>query len=138
MTKDYPITTKAGKRQFIKQLSKHTQEPWEAEPMGHFARIWSRKAATGLKLIAEVITGNDEDKANMRLIAAAPNLLKTCQALHDALSNILEGCASPERGQAGFNDHPGYDYPWIHRDQRALALRALRQSQKTVAKAQGK
>jgi hypothetical protein len=57
--------------------NKHTPAPWEA----HGFEIW----AYGER-IADTITGVnfDEDRANARLMAAAPDLLKALQAFKKA------------------------------------------------------
>lgn len=66
-------------------------------------------------------------------LAAALELLAACKALHDALSNILEHCDSPERHMDGITG--GEMHAWIERDHRAHALRAIRQSFKALTKA---
>lgn len=77
----------------------------------------------------------DNAEANARLILASPNLLKACEALHDALSNILEDVNSPDRHMDGVTG--GEMHPWIERSQRAAALKAIRKSFRALVKAKG-
>lgn len=78
-----------------------------------------------------------EDAAHF-IIHAVNNhaaLVEAAKLLHDALSNILEGCNSPDRHMDGITG--GEMYSWIHRDQRALALKAIRKSFRVLPKIPG-
>lgn len=75
----------------------------------------------------------DNAEANARLIASAPDLLAACQAMHDALSEILESCASADRdGEINHDRDNEYE---IGRDHRAQAKWSIRKSFKALAKA---
>ncbi len=74
-----------------------------------------------------------EVEANSKLFASAPDLLSACQAMHDALSNILENCASADR-EGEIEHMHGNEYE-IGRDHRARALKAIRKSFRALAKA---
>lgn len=78
---------------------------------------------------------NREWISNARLFRAAPDLLKACEALHDALSAILEDCASADREGEIQHVH-GNEYE-IGRGHRAQALQAIRKSFKALVKAKG-
>jgi len=71
-------------------MSKHTPEPWIYIGNGDIVAR-SENYCGGEKDIASVfLTVNDEDEANARLIAAAPDLLEALQA-------IMAGVAGCER-----------------------------------------
>lgn len=76
-----------------------------------------------------------EAVANARLFLAAPDLLAACEALHDALSNILENVASADRDGEIEHAH-GNEYE-IGRDMRAQSHWAIRKSFKALVKAKG-
>lgn len=128
-------------------MSAHTPPPYRAVMPGFNKHLWCRfiedKDGNLIAMVryANPVQSENEAIATADFLAhAATNhapLVEAVKFLHDALSNILEGCRSPERGGAGVNDDPNYDYPWIHRDQRALALRAIRHSFRTLAKIPG-
>lgn len=64
------------------------------------------------------------------------SLAGTCKALHDALSDILEDCASADREGEIQHVH-GNEYE-IGRGHRARGLLSIRKSFKALAKAKGK
>ena len=76
-------------------MSKHTPAEWSVIPQGDGSLLVARRFETGkqmnplgLRLIAHVLTrGNsiEQDKANARLIAAAPDLLEALQAVLKAV-----------------------------------------------------
>ena len=85
-------------------MSKHTPAEWSVIPQGDGSLLVARRFETGkqmnplgLRLIAHVLTrGNsiEQDKANARLIAAAPNLLESLRGL---LSALDEDCRDTMR-----------------------------------------
>jgi len=76
-----------------------------------------------------------EAVAYAHAFTAVPELIEACKALHDALSYILEDCASADR--EGEIDHVhGNEYE-IGRDHRARAHWALRKSFKVLPKVPG-
>jgi hypothetical protein len=81
--------------------SAHTPGPWSNE------RIWDTPASRiharvhGVPVaLAEAFTmrGAGEKEANARLIAAAPELLAACKALHQAIDVMLAWRIEHERG----------------------------------------
>ncbi|HET7624396.1 MAG TPA: hypothetical protein VFM25_03955 [Verrucomicrobiae bacterium] len=83
--------------------TKHTPGPWTIRTDYPYHNIVSNDG----RLIAETMLGSqtDEDKANARLIAAAPDLLASCKALVAAFWG-----AFPEKLRLGcrkdYPDHP--------------------------------
>lgn len=69
------------------------------------------------------------------MMNAELDLVAACEALHDALSNILEDCASADREGEIQHVH-GNEYE-IGRDHRAQALRAIRKSFRALFNAKG-
>lgn len=76
----------------------------------------------------------EEARNAARTMAAAHTLVDACKALHDALSEILEGCTSADR--EGDKADPFNDYE-ISRDMRAEGLMAIRKSFRALAKIPG-
>lgn len=71
--------------------SKHTPGPWEivrTEPSSH--GVGRFKIISGQWSVAETFCGINEEEANARLIAAAPDLLEACEASLNALVGIIE------------------------------------------------
>lgn len=74
-------------------MSKHTPGPWEICPMGSYSDFdgQSRVICGDDRRIAVVHAerGNKEDKANARLIAAAPELLRELKLANKIIMNAL-------------------------------------------------
>ena len=66
-------------------MSGHTPGPWSQGDRLHYEDVTGPQGDLGRPLIARAIYSNgndpDEQKANARLIAAAPELLDACQRL---------------------------------------------------------
>ena len=67
------------------EKTKHTPGPWTAD--NSIARVYS-----GARFVADAMSGQpklgaqlDEDRANARLIASAPDLLEACETILSAL-----------------------------------------------------
>lgn len=80
-------------------MSAHTKGPWVAEDRGDPGLEWVEVVGANERSIADVgnSAANDwseEDEANARLIAAAPDLLGACEALkagvEDAVLRFLD------------------------------------------------
>jgi hypothetical protein len=121
---------------------KHAPGPYELDTTGWPLLINS--LAVDMVILAEIpLPGgsNGADRwgrtavATGRLFTAAPDLLAACEALQDALSNILESAGSPYRDGKRPPASDG-DY-LISRYDRAESLRAIRKSFKALAKAKG-
>ncbi len=76
----------------------------------------------------------EPDKAKERIRDAAPDLLTACEALHDALSRILEFSLTEDRKGNLYNEN---GESVLSRDQRAHGLLAIRKSFKALVKAKG-
>ncbi len=117
----------------------HTPGPWTQEPSEEHShvKIWGEIPSSGAWLIAEVRADHrfENDQANADLIAAAPDLLAACEALHNALSGILESAGSPYRDMTRPPAAEG-DY-LISRYDRAAAILGIRKSFKALVKAKG-
>jgi hypothetical protein len=64
---------------------KHTPAPWHVSEYGGYLHVWTDSEETYDVFITKNAT--EEEKANARPIAAAPELL---EALEDALAGLLE------------------------------------------------
>ncbi len=121
-------------------MAKHTPKPWiihidkdGGEWDWTIRTLKPHNPAGGIgKHIATVNRYLPEVEANGNTLAAAPDLLAACEALHDALSNILEDCPSEDRD--GNIDKEEYE---ISRDHRAAGLWAIRQSFRALKAAKG-
>ena len=77
--------------------AKHTQGPWKAvtEPPYAAATIWGKHTVplARVYLLADDRMTRDEQIANARLIAAAPDLLSACQRIGETCERALEHVA---------------------------------------------
>ena len=81
-------------------MSKHTPGPWSYIGNGDVVAK-SNKYCGGEKDIASVfLTVNDEDEANARLIAAAPDLLEALKACADWLDWLVTPHDDPKGAHA--------------------------------------
>lgn len=66
--------------------TKHTPGPWKMQPSQHDERHYAIHAASAMRWVAHVSVENNE--ANARLIAAAPELLEALQDAADQLFRL--------------------------------------------------
>ena len=91
-------------------LKEHTPGPWKVQsnmnPTGDCVILCDKTNAFGNYHIAEVSRGpnykiTDQDKANARLIAAAPELMKALRYLEEvAIAKVLPNASHPAMQQA--------------------------------------
>ena len=86
----------------MKQFEGHTPGPWM---ISHIGKQWNHAIHTedGIRVATTKAVeedGHDENEADARLIAAAPDLLAECDRLRDALRNLYDTCGTPSaKGQ---------------------------------------
>lgn len=116
-------------------MSAHTPGPWEEIPQHGAGPMIAHKYATGkqmnpigLRLVCHILMrGNsmDEDQANARLIAAAPELYAACEAAI-AYDDAIAACGNDPRQMSSFCTAQGdtldslYE-DWIRKSTAALA-----------------
>lgn len=118
-------------------MAKHTQCPVCREEHEPRSLTYDGRGVNSCGMYRERIATIPDAYSHLGpTFAAALELRETCKALHDALSDILEDCASADRIGEVQHVH-GNEYE-IGRDHRARAHMAIRKSFKALAKAEGK
>lgn len=80
-------------------MSKHTPGPWRTKLYEDVLEVYANVNGPGW-LVAQWESPDDNDKANARLIAAAPDLLAACQAIdewHDLMAQDYPEIMRPFR-----------------------------------------
>jgi hypothetical protein len=83
-------------------MSKYTPGPWDLVPNGRDSkRLTDCRYGEQRKSIGIVYAGNDEEEANARLIAAAPEMLEALKRAEWALLDLCQ--------RAGVADYPAVE-----------------------------
>lgn len=69
---------------------KHTPGPWQTSKLGPSSDGSQREMISNGRFIAEVATSDEQQQANARLIAAAPELLENLIGVTKALSRLID------------------------------------------------
>jgi hypothetical protein len=87
-------------------MAEHTRGPWTTEEARNVIFIVGPESSGPLRIAATpdrvVFEPLEEDRANARLIAAAPDLLAACKAMAEALDRHSEDCDFGEADERAF------------------------------------